>query len=132
EIKIRKLRRLRASGKLGPQRWRRIMIAMCAGARSIGGSRMHQGWFQVAGLLLDFAGVMLLAYEWLVSFIAQRREEELLDRGDRELKTLAFAQSSVRDERMAAHYEHVMSRAKDHISEQSGAIKRAGHHVRLP
>src|SRR5262245_45918378 len=93
---------------------------------------MHQGWFQVAGLVLDFAGVMLLAYEWLAAFIAQRREEELVASGDRELKTLAFAQSHVRDERMAAHYQHVTSRAQDRIREQAGEIRRAGHRVRVP
>ncbi len=93
---------------------------------------MHQGWLQVSGLLMDFAGVMLLAYEWLVGFRAQRREEEVESRGDRELKNLAFAQQSVRDEHMAAHLRMVASRAKDRLRDESIAIRQRGHQVRLP
>ena len=93
---------------------------------------MHQGWLQVSGLLMDFSGVMLLAYEWLVAFKAQRREEEVEARGDRELKNLAFAESNVRDERMAAHLKMVASRAKDKLREEGIAIRRQGHQIRLP
>ena len=93
---------------------------------------MHQGWLQVAGLAMDFAGVTLLAYEWLVAHMAQRREEEIESRGDRELKNLAFAESNVRDERMAAHYRTVTARARDRIREQSIEVRQRGHSVRLP
>ena len=93
---------------------------------------MHQGWLQVAGLVMDFAGVMLLAGEWLVAYRAQRREEEIEAQGDRELKTLAFAQSHVTDERMAAHYKMVTARAVDRIREQGLDVRRRGHQIRLP
>lgn len=93
---------------------------------------MQQGWFQVAGLTLDFLGVMLLAYEWLVGFRAQRREEEAGLRGERELKHLAFAQQSMRDERMAAHYKVVSERARDRIAEEGRAIRHRGTQIRLP
>jgi hypothetical protein len=36
---------------------------------------MAQAWFQVGGLLLDFFGVCLIAWEWLA---AQRQEKALL------------------------------------------------------
>lgn len=36
---------------------------------------MAQAWFQVVGLMLDFAGVCLIAWEWLA---AQRQEKALL------------------------------------------------------
>ena len=93
---------------------------------------MHQGWLQVSGLLMDFTGVMLLAYEWLVGFRAQRREEEAESRGDRELKNLAFAQQNVRNEHMAAHLKMVASRAKDRQREEGIAIRQRGHQIRLP
>ena len=93
---------------------------------------MHQGWFQVAGLLLDFAGVMLLAIEWLVAHLAQRREGEIAAQGDRELKSLAFAGQHAADERMAAHLRMVTERAQDRIRQQSIAVRERGHQVRLP
>lgn len=93
---------------------------------------MHQGWFQVAGLAMDFAGVMLLAYEWLVGHLAQRREEEIAARGVREMKQIEFAQQSVRDERMAAHYRMVAARTEDRIRSQGNEIRQQGHRVRLP
>ncbi len=93
---------------------------------------MHQGWFQVAGLAMDFTGVMLLAYEWLVGHLAQRREEEIAARGVREMKQIEFAQQSVRDERMAAHYRMVAARTEDRIRSQENEIRQQGHRVRLP
>jgi hypothetical protein len=93
---------------------------------------MQQGWLQVSGLLMDFAGVMLLAYEWLVAWRAQRREELVDEQGVRQLKTLAFAQSHVRDERMAAHYRMVAERTQDRIREEESEIRRKGHTIRLP
>jgi hypothetical protein len=38
---------------------------------------MTQSWLNVAGLTLDFVGVMLLAYEWSVALAAERREAEV-------------------------------------------------------
>lgn len=96
------------------------------------GEHMHQGWFQIAGLAMDFAGVMLLAYEWLVGHLAQRREEEVAARGVREMKHLEFAQQSVRDERMAAHYRMVAARTEDRIRNEGTEIRQQGHRVRLP
>lgn len=93
---------------------------------------MQQGWLQVSGLLMDFTGVMLLAYEWLVAYRAQRREEMVGEQGVRQLKTLAFAQSHVQDERMAAHYRVVAERAQDRIREQGREIRREGHMIRMP
>lgn len=93
---------------------------------------MHQGWFQVAGLALDFAGVMLLAYEWLVGYSAQRREDEIAARGVRELSNLGFAQQSVRDERMAAHLKMVAARAEDRIRNESSQVRLQGQRVRMP
>lgn len=93
---------------------------------------MQQGWLQVAGLGMDFAGVMLLAYEWLVAYRAQRREEAIAATGDRELKNLAFARQSVRDDRMAAHLGMVASRAHDRIRQQGNEVRQRGHQVRLP
>lgn len=93
---------------------------------------MHQGWFQVAGLALDFAGVMLLAYEWLVGYRAQRREDEIAARGVRELSNLGFAQQSVRDERMAAHLKMVAARAEDRIRNESNQVRLQGYRVRMP
>jgi hypothetical protein len=93
---------------------------------------MQQGWLQVSGLLMDFTGVMLLAYEWLVAYRAQRREEMVDEQGVRQLKTLAFAQANVRDERMAAHYRMVAERAQDRIREQGSEIRRQGHIIRMP
>lgn len=93
---------------------------------------MQQGWLQVAGLGMDFAGVMLLAYEWLVAYRAQRREEAIAATGDRELKNLAFARQSVRDDRMAAHLDMVASRAHDRIRQQGNEVRQRGHQVRLP
>ncbi len=88
---------------------------------------MHQGWFQVAGLVMDFAGVMLLAFEWLAGYRAQRHEEDVEARGVRELKNIAFAQQSVRDERMAAHYRMVEERARDRIRNEGVEIRQRGH-----
>ncbi len=93
---------------------------------------MQQGWLQVSGLLMDFTGVMLLAYEWLVGYRAQRREELVDEQGVRQLKTLAFAEANVRDERMAAHYRMVAERAQDRIREQGSEIRRQGHMIRMP
>ncbi len=93
---------------------------------------MNQGWFQVAGLLMDFAGVMLLAYEWVVGHIAQRREDEIAARGVREMKNLDFAQQSVRNEQMAAHYRMVAARTQDRIRNEGVEIRQQGHRVRLP
>ncbi len=93
---------------------------------------MHQGWFQVAGLALDFAGVMLLAYEWLVGYSAQRREDEIAARGVRELSNLGFAQQSVRDERMAAHLKMVAARTEDRIRNEGSQVRQQGQRVRMP
>lgn len=93
---------------------------------------MHQGWLQVAGLGLDFAGVLLLAFEWLAAYRAQLHEEEADHRGVRELKNLAFAQQAVRDERMAAHMRIVEERARDRIRNEGVEIRRSGIRVRLP
>lgn len=38
-----------------------------------------QPWFSVAGLCLDFLGVMLLAFEWWTALKAEAREAELED-----------------------------------------------------
>jgi hypothetical protein len=93
---------------------------------------MHQGWLQVAGLGLDFVGVMLLAFEWLAAYRAQLREEDAGQRGVRELKQLAFAQQAVRDERLAAHMRMVEERARDRIRHEGVEIRRSGQQVRLP
>ena len=93
---------------------------------------MHQGWFQVAGLAMDFAGVMLLAYEWLVGYGAQRREDEIAARGVREMNNLSFAQQSVRDERMAAHLKMVAARTQERIRNESSEIRQQGYRVRMP
>ncbi|MEQ1717106.1 MAG: hypothetical protein ABL907_14150 [Hyphomicrobium sp.] len=93
---------------------------------------MHQGWLQVAGLAMDFCGVMLLAYEWMVAFRGQQREEALAAAGERELKSLAFQRQGVRDERMAAHLETVAVRAQDRIRQQGTEIRQRGHQIRLP
>jgi hypothetical protein len=39
-----------------------------------------QSWLNIAGLLLDFSGVMLLAWEWWLALSAERLEAELEDR----------------------------------------------------
>ena len=93
---------------------------------------MQQGWLQVAGLLMDFCGVILLAYEWLVAYLAQRREEEIEERGVRELKNLAFQRQSVRDERMGAHLQMVAERAQDRIRREGAEARQGGHRIRLP
>lgn len=93
---------------------------------------MHQGWIQIAGLAMDFAGVMLLAYEWLVGYLAQRREDDIAARGVREMKHLKFAQQSVRDERLAAHYRMVAARTEDRIRNEGNEVRQQGHRVRLP
>jgi hypothetical protein len=93
---------------------------------------MHQGWFQVAGLLMDFAGVMLLAYEWVVGHIAQRREDEIAARGVRDMKNLDFAQQAVRNEQMAAHYRMVAARTQERIRNEGNEVRQQGHRVRLP
>lgn len=93
---------------------------------------MQQGWVQVAGLLTDFCGVMLLAYEWLVAYLSQRREEEIEARGTRELKNLAFQQQNVRDERMGAHLQMVAERTQDRIRREGVEARQGGHRIRLP
>lgn len=44
---------------------------------------MLQQWFNVAGLGLDFVGVVLLSYEWWIAFKAEQRETEILAREQR-------------------------------------------------
>lgn len=41
---------------------------------------ISQAWLNVAGLSLDFVGVMLLAWEWWLALSAERREAELAAR----------------------------------------------------
>lgn len=93
---------------------------------------MQQGWLQVSGLLMDFCGVMLLAYEWLVAYLAQRREDEIEERGVRELKNLAFQRQNVRDERMGAHLQMVAERTQDRIRREGSEARQGGHRIRLP
>lgn len=93
---------------------------------------MQQGWLQVAGLVMDLAGVMLLAIEWLVGYRAQQREEQAGDHAVRQLKSLAFAQQATRDERMAEHYRMVIDQAKDRARSTASEIRRQGHQIRLP
>jgi hypothetical protein len=92
---------------------------------------MLQGWLQVAGLAMDFAGVMLLAYEWLVGYLATRREDAVTARGVQQMKTLQFARQHVRDERMAAHYRTVAQLTEDRIRAEGTQIREEGHRVRL-
>lgn len=42
-----------------------------------------QPWLNVAGLALDFLGVVLLAFEWRVALAAERREAEIAEREER-------------------------------------------------
>lgn len=39
-----------------------------------------RGWIDLAGLSLDFIGVLLLASEWRIAIAAERREAELEER----------------------------------------------------
>lgn len=75
---------------------------------------------------------MLLAYEWFVAYRAQRPDEFVDEQGVRQLKTLAFAHSHVRDEQMAAHYRKVAERTQDRIREQGSEIGRQGLMIQLP
>jgi hypothetical protein len=41
---------------------------------------IEQSWLNIAGLCLDFAGVILLAWEWWLALSAERLEADLEDR----------------------------------------------------
>jgi hypothetical protein len=44
---------------------------------------MLQPWLNVVGVALDFAGVLILAYEWWIALKAEQHEAELLAREQR-------------------------------------------------
>lgn len=93
---------------------------------------MQQGWFQVLGIALDFVGVMLLAYEWIVNFIAQRREERLLSKGHKHIKDHAIAEASGVDGEQLAHYKYLALQAQEDLLKENNEIVKKDNKIRLP
>lgn len=90
---------------------------------------MNQAWVTVAGLCLDFAGVALIAWEWLLAQRAERAALTIAEAHERqEASRSMLGQAPGQNEQMQRHLAAVAQmegrRTKSRLEESRGTFAR--------
>ena len=75
---------------------------------------INQAWFQVAGLILDFLGVALIAAEWLLAQRQERIQRDIEDTAARSRAGFEFMESAraTPNPQMQKHHEMAMQQSR--------------------